>query len=1780
MRPFRNYSIEIDNAIKTYDINGDLDQFQESINQIKASATKNKEALAFGVLTTDEEEQLYYRNKEYRGLYDKKEAGISGSSENNRLEAIRQKQAHDKKVKFLTSNGKGFTAFNDFESLSNSKYVIKPEGIREIISVKKINPITTEYSWVDPAKPGVVYQTKVDSKGNENTKQAENPIKFSLGHTDNSDDTQSPAEEAIRFGRLVSDIVARIKEGIVSLDDLRQQAGVTVDTYELFEQAYDIALIRAGENPHNTRQQGIYKMIDQLPSGDQRPTAQELYLVWKPMLDDLGINMLMLKQILPDQDLLKDESINKTWRRILKVTDDVGKFLSQTIDRAKKFEITDFEGINSQEWDHTAIGFTNMLSYVENAVRDNPENKAKLEENVKAALKDNPDDQMLRLLQVAIAASGETSLGDLSKIIREGTLAGRVLNVIKRYIGGENFGRVKIDLAAATVMADNDDILAATKAGQEQDAISLLDLADQIRDIIAISKMTTDEREEFFNENEDILSGINEFLKGIGLSKGHRAPNDKRKAAEAKKKISKGLLSLTDALKKSNPELLKFSKNEFDKEAIKSIKQIIRGIIDLHGQSAEKLLEELTNTFNDANILIDPNKILGLPEIKEYITNIDRHKIREGVIREMNIDDQYSKTILDNMLKALNLPTETKDKKDALLDALDRGELTKELLDSIKKEINKIKDPEKKNALLEKIDKKFIVIFDVAIPSKSLAGVVAESIGKITRDMVSAYITDPDRSVSLLAAKAITGLGLTPKQATAWAYKVEYEVTRKLNKAKKAKIKSLLSQKVTNKSRAETLEEKIFKIITEYANTDGTIPSASIIDEQMLDIKAVIADKYAVKLNDAKAIAKIIKLTNLLRVARTHAAREALYSQIMLAAKNMKLSPNRYVRVLKSGILEMSNFVMANILSGVNSAYKAFIGGVYNSARAYIYDAIIGRGVDWVYRNRDLTKQTMESLKNKRNKEAASHQMIAFRLFYDLMRHGSAAVSQANIPEHGLSNFDNHLNNVFLLRTLYSPFRFLSAVDIGTMTMNFNRLAYRKAINNIMEFGRNNASLNGQAYRRTEGGASWYMVDSAGTPLLDSVTGNIEVVRDPKLKKVLDEQAKQNVSTSEFLGQVEELLGTNRIDQFHSDMVDEWNALVDLQTSGTATPEELNELKILGLHKEKLVKVNSMEDFKSMSRNIRSFVATEIHKKVRQNMNAALARDVAIETGGYSAQGMEIPGVPAGIVYRIATIIDSGIQGGLNHKSFVVRAISAVFLIPAKIYSTLITKAPSIGYGTALMFTPISFLVNLVNLGSHMTGRPFMRITFDAKDKVWRYNGLSLQDVKNATGKTYLSAGDLMVTKDPDVLRVLKEGYTIISQDQNQFELKPATIKTIGGQGGSVAIGSMLAKQALATASFMTLLALMYDCPEDEECEMNDFGREVMNFFSIRGYGAMKNWLDSQGWAERYLGYRAVVDKYGDPHKETVALSPQIGEVELKIPLNEMNNAVAAITLARIKDEMAAGVKLTRSDIMLRYLVYSNFDLLYDTADMSVEGLSELREVVFAFFEETYTRDKKINKASTSVAKRMMASLTPKMLNDLDKMLLDAENVQRLSVDAQGFWEQLAKKIPANVPFYRRYLKENDPETYSDSPFQYEWTDWQFYLKRQKEAGDASDLIGIRTGKHLINPSGRVTLGSPDGEVDKIKADAMKAGKGNDYIPNGWFNVGDHFNKLFEQAVKDSNIDELIDAGNKEGALDLMKELADVVKNSPDFKAFKKSQFVKNQEEDPDAPTKKKETWD
>lgn len=1689
----------------------------------------------------------------------------------------------------LVAAGEKITISNKFDDLQNNKYLVKDNKVRRIISATKVNQLMHKYTWHDVNTPSVIHETTVRSKGKEETTQVENKLRFSLSETDNSENKKSPYEESVAFGRLVTDIAVRLKEGLLDIDDARAMAGVDNDTNEIFNDAFDVAVIRSGFPPSNTRQYALFDLIAQLPKGNERPTAQALYRKRKDMLEALRISPVMLKQILPDEKLYKDKRINQTWKRILYLTNDVGDYVSKTLDRGRKFAITDTEGNESGYWDETALGFSDMLGYVNEAVQTDPDNKEKLLLNVRKALKENGDDEMLQLLEVAIAASGKTNMADLSKIVRAGTMSGRILNVIKRYIGSSQFGEVRTDLAAATIIAENDDILSATYVNDEtEDKTTVLDLVDEIQTILKISSMSDDEREQFIADNPDLIANVDKFLKNLDLSKGGPAPTDKKRVQRGKTRISKGMISLADVLKNKYPEMIKLSKSELDPDVLKSVKQVLRGLIDVHGSDSITLKTELAALFNESNILLDPDVILNDAGIKAYIKNYDQNVIRSGAIESLGAsEDTYTKMVIDQVVKSIGSTYSPADKVDALMDALDRGELTKKVLNAVRESIEQIPDDERREKLLAKLDEKFSVIFDSAVSSKVLSDAVSKGLGKITKEIVAAYVADPDKSKEVLAARAMQELNMTPEQASAWAEQIDKKVKEKLDKAKKSKIKSILNTKVQNRKKAEEIEEKIFTVINTAATPDGSIPSEAHIDGQMIDIKQVFADKYNVRLNDARMIAKIVKMTNLMRTARTQARKDQLYAQIMLMIKNMKLSPNKYVRGLKVGLMEIPTFVMANILSGINSAYKATIAGFFNSMRAYVEGAIIGKALNWKYGGKINVSEVFDKLNESNPKTPASHLALTYRLYWDLMRNGSASISQTNVPEHGLSNFDVLLNENLAFRTLYSPFRHLSAIDRATMNLNYNRLARRRAVNALLEFGRNNVTVNGQAYSRTAGGAGWYKVDGKNNPEVDPLTGNIITVRDTKFIKTLNEEAKRNLTTTEVLIEAEKQLGLHNINETYQSVMDEWNALVDLASSTTATPEQKEELKKLGLTGKVFTKVKSMDDFAPMSGNVRRFIAQEIYKKIHEQQNEALDRAVGIESGMYSAQGIEIPGWPAGLLYQAATVIDRSIQSGLESKNGFTRLITYTVVIPAKLYSFLITKAPSIGYGAALLYSPVSFLLNIANLMAHMTGRPFMRISYDAKDKHWRYNGLTLKDIENATGIKKLSPTEMFHTTNPKILKVLKEGYTVPSQNTNVFNLSQQRINTIGGQGGRAEIGTILARQAISTATFAALVAAMFDCPEGD-CEMSPLGKKILEIFRLQGYGAMKDWLykNDTGLTQYIPGYRPVVDKFGNPQHNSITLSPEMGPFQLRLPVNEMNNAVAITTLTRIVDEMNAGVKMTPHDMMIRYMIYSNFDLLQDNMDISVEGLAEFKELILSFFnEDPRTKGRQTQKASSSAAKRLMAAITPKMINEVDKFMLDEQNKNMWSVKKEGFWEQFKKKIPLNVPMWRRYVADNDPETYKALPYKYEWTDWQMYLKAQQEGGEQGPAnqglgetslqapeeepqdiktTGFKVGKFSMDKTGRKTVKAPEGEVAKLKNAAINAGKG-EYKENGYFKVANEFDRLLQVAIDASDMESLLSQHKTEEALDLLTELAKETKQNPEFTTFKQENLEKKE---------------
>ena len=101
---------------------------------------------------------------------------------------------------------------------------------------------------------------------------------------------------------------------------------------------------------------------------------------------------------------------------------------------------------------------------------------------------------------------------------------------------------------------------------------------------------------------------------------------------------------------------------------------------------------------------------------------------------------------------------------------------------------------------------------------------------------------------------------------------------------------------------------------------------------------------------------------------------------------------------------------------------------------------------------------------------------------------------------------------------------------------------------------------------------------------------------------------------------------------------------------------------------------------------------------------------------------------------------------------------------------------------------------------------------------------------------------------------------------------------------------------------------------------------------------------------------------------------------------------------------------------------------------------------------------------------------------------------------------------------------------------------------------------GFRVGRYLVNPAGRKTQKAPEGEVTKIKNAAVNAGKGT-YKENGYFAVTKEFDRLLELGISQSSMEELLKANNTEGALDLLRDLAENVKQDPEFTIFKKEQL-------------------
>ena len=99
---------------------------------------------------------------------------------------------------------------------------------------------------------------------------------------------------------------------------------------------------------------------------------------------------------------------------------------------------------------------------------------------------------------------------------------------------------------------------------------------------------------------------------------------------------------------------------------------------------------------------------------------------------------------------------------------------------------------------------------------------------------------------------------------------------------------------------------------------------------------------------------------------------------------------------------------------------------------------------DVVYKGKELRKRINEEINKKGEIKPTSHAMLSASLFVDAFANGSAAVSQTNIPEDGLSNIDRNINRSTLLKLLYAPFRVLNATDIATMTLAKDPLKRKK----------------------------------------------------------------------------------------------------------------------------------------------------------------------------------------------------------------------------------------------------------------------------------------------------------------------------------------------------------------------------------------------------------------------------------------------------------------------------------------------------------------------------------------------------------------------------------------------------------------------------------------------------------------------------------------------------------------------------------------------------------------
>ena len=720
-----------------------------------------------------EENPKNYKNDNIEGI--KESAGSDGMEaivwnvENGTVANIISKidpvKTNNHRINFKIPEGAKITYSDDIESLSNADYYISDGKTKKILSANK-DGMVINLKWQDESSGELLHTRLSTFSGKSKTIHINNKIKFSLDENDNSDNTKTELQESIAFGRLVSDIAEKIKEGVTDIKELKEAAGVSSDNIEIWSDAYDIAMIRAGHEASNIRQSALSDIISQLPEGENRPTAQEFYRKNKALLDGLMVNLKMIKQILPDESIIHDVDINQTWKRILKVTNDVGSYVSKTLHISKKFNIDDSEGLLTGYWDQAATGFSDMLSYVNAAIEDDPSNKQKLTDNVKEAIKKDSDNDMLRLLEVAIAASGETTISDLAKVVRAGSNAGRVLNVIKRYINNDNFGKIKSDLAAATMIGENDTLLENIKLN-ENNSENALSLSDEILTILKVEGMTPDERKEFFKQNNELIEGIKDWLAKLKLIPIRRDYNPTNAEVRvARRKITTGVSLLKDILSKQNPSRIKQQTEDFGLEAIKSIRQIVRGVINIYGTDQKTIILELQKVFDDNGILLDSEEIVTIPEIKKFIYNAERYRIRAAVIESMAAkDDILTKSIIDMVLKKINVPASTGTKKERLIDAMDRGEITSEVVDQVRKEINKIEDADNREKMLARLENKFTQIAEGAVKDSVLKDSVEDNLGKITKEIVESYIVDPTRTIDSLMLSVMDKIEMTKEQA-------------------------------------------------------------------------------------------------------------------------------------------------------------------------------------------------------------------------------------------------------------------------------------------------------------------------------------------------------------------------------------------------------------------------------------------------------------------------------------------------------------------------------------------------------------------------------------------------------------------------------------------------------------------------------------------------------------------------------------------------------------------------------------------------------------------------------------------------------------------------------------------------------------------------------------------------------------------------------------------------------------------------------------------------------